>query len=98
MYQLYSAYGNTALTPEENSTVEAGFEVGLFRKKLNFNAVAFYREQTNSFGFFFDPVTFDSFYINIDGLSIAKGIETEFILALNSKLTLERKLYFYSSR
>jgi len=28
LYQLYSEYGNTHLTPEESSTVEAGFQNG----------------------------------------------------------------------
>ncbi|TRX39297.1 TonB-dependent receptor [Flavobacterium restrictum] len=86
LYQLYSEYGNTALTPEKNSTIEAGFETQLLAKKITLNAVAFYREQTNFIGFYYNPVTFAGNYINIDGLNKAKGIETEVTFALSKNL------------
>lgn len=94
LYQLYSEYGNTKLTPEKNATIEAGFEVGLLNKKLIFNAVAFHREQNNSFGFYFDNVTFDSYYINIEGINKAKGFETELSYTLNSKFKLNANYTF----
>ena len=94
LYQLYSEFGNTKLTPEKNATIEAGFEVGLLNKKLIFNAVAFHREQNNSFGFYFDNVTFDSYYINIEGINKAKGFETELSYALNSKFKLNANYTF----
>jgi vitamin B12 transporter len=81
LYQLYSQYGNSTLTPEKNSTVEAGFETQLLDKKLKFNVVGFYREQTNFIGF--SPAYK---YINIDGMNKAKGIETEITLALSEKI------------
>jgi vitamin B12 transporter len=86
LYQLYSEYGNADLTPEKNRTIEAGFETQLLDKKIKLNAVAFYREQTNFIGFYFNPVTFDSNYINIDGMNKAKGVETEFSFALSEKI------------
>jgi vitamin B12 transporter len=76
LYQLYGPYGNLDLTPEENATAEFGFESQLLDKKLTINAVGFYREEENTFGFFYDPSTFESFYINNDGISNAKGLET----------------------
>ncbi|HEY4618079.1 MAG TPA: TonB-dependent receptor plug domain-containing protein [Flavobacterium sp.] len=76
LYQLYSPYGNLDLMPEENSTAEIGFEVVLLAKKLTFNAVAFHREEKNSFGFFTNPDTYASNYINIVGTNNAKGVET----------------------
>ena len=88
LYQLYSEYGNTALTPEENTTVEAGFEIGLLNNKLNFNAVGFFREQKNSFGFFFDSTTFEAYYINIEGKNRAKGVEVEMNFTVNEKIKL----------
>ena len=88
LYQLYSEYGNTTLTPEENTTVEAGFEVGLLNKKINFNAVAFYREQNNSFGFFYNSSTLTSYYINIEGINRAKGIETELTYTINNSFKI----------
>ena len=82
LYQLYSQYGNTALTPEKNSTVEAGFETQLLDKKLRFSAVGFYREQNNFIGF-----SSAYKYINIDGTNKAKGVETEitFVITENIK-------------
>ena len=86
LYQLYSEYGNADLTPEKNRTMEAGFETHFSDKKIKLNAVAFYREQTNFIGFYFNPVTFDSNYINIDGMNKAKGVETEISFALSEKI------------
>jgi vitamin B12 transporter len=86
LYQLYSEYGNGDLTPEKNSTIEAGFETHFLDKKIKFNAVGFYREQTNFIGFYFNPVTFDSNYINIEGLNKAKGVETEVSFALSENI------------
>ncbi len=94
LYQLYSEYGNTTLTPEENTTVEAGFEVALLKNKLNFNAVAFFREQENSFGFFFDSTTFDAYYINIEGKNKAKGVETELSYKACDQLKLSANYTF----
>jgi vitamin B12 transporter len=81
LYQLYSPYGNTALTPEKNATAEAGFETRLLDKKIIFSAVGFYREQTNFIGF--SPAYK---YININGTNKAKGVETEITFTLNEKL------------
>ncbi len=76
LYQLYGPYGNLDLTPEENATVEMGFEAKVFDEQLTINAIGFYREEENTFGFFYDSSTFESFYINNDDISNAKGVET----------------------
>jgi vitamin B12 transporter len=81
LYQLYSQYGNTDLTPEKNSTIEAGFETNLFVEKIRFSAVGFYREQTDFIGF-----SSAYKYINIEGTNKAKGVETEITFALSNKL------------
>jgi len=81
LYQLYSPYGNTALTPEKNTTIEAGFETRLLDKKIIFSAVGFFREQTNFIGY-----SSAYKYINIDGTNKAKGVETEITFALSQKL------------
>ncbi len=80
LYQLYSEYGNTALTPERNSTVEAGFECNLLHKKIILSTVGFYRETTNF-------IAYNTKYNNIDGTFKAKGIETDvtFEIAKNLK-------------
>lgn len=94
LYQLYSEYGNVNLTPEKNSTVEAGFETELFSKKVKLNAVAFFRNQTNAIDFYFDPVTFDAFYVNVNGETKAKGVETSLSVAVTSKLQLNGNYTF----
>ncbi|WP_396150431.1 TonB-dependent receptor plug domain-containing protein [Flavobacterium sp.] len=80
LYQLYSPYGNLTLKPEENTTIEAGFETNLFQNKISFNAVGFYREEENSYDFFTDEVTYESKYINNSSQVIAKGVETNLVL------------------
>ena len=80
LYQLYSPYGNLTLKPEENTTIEAGFETNLFQNKISFNAVGFYREEENSYDFFSDEVTYESKYINNSSQVIAKGVETNLVL------------------
>ena len=89
LYQLYSQYGTLTLTPEKNTTLESGFEVALLNKKLTLNAVGFYREQNNSIGF---DATFH--YANVEGLNKAKGVETNVIYVLNSKLNLNANYTF----
>jgi len=86
LYQLYSQYGNSKLTPEKNSTAEVGFETQLVNKKIQWNLVGFYREQTNFIGFYYNPTTYASNYVNIDGLNKAKGIETEVKCTLSDKV------------
>ncbi|MFN3969156.1 TonB-dependent receptor plug domain-containing protein [Flavobacterium sp.] len=94
LYQLYSEYGNTNLTPEKNATVEAGFETQLLDKKLKIDAVAFYRDQTNSFDFFFDNNTFEAYYVNVDGTNKAKGVETELTFDVTNKLRVNANYTF----
>ena len=94
LYQLYSEYGNANLTPEKNATIEAGFETEFFNKKVKFNAVAFYRDQNNAIDFYFDPATFDAFYINVNGETKAKGVETSLIIDLIPKLQLNGNYTF----
>lgn len=86
LYQLFSEYGNTQLTPEQNQTIELGFESIAYKNKLRFNAVAFYRNQNNSFGFYTNPLTFQSNYINILGENSSKGIETELNFTFTNRL------------
>lgn len=81
LYQLYSQYGNTALTPEKNSTIEVGFETQFWNKKIKTAIVGFYREQTNFIGF-----SSDYKYTNIDGTNKAKGVESEVAVILNENI------------
>lgn len=94
IYQLYSPYGNLDLTPEENATVETGFEIQLLNKKLSFNAVGFYREQTNTIGFYTNPINYVSNYANVDGTFTARGIETEVTYSISDLFKLRANYTF----
>ena len=94
LYQLYSEYGNTSLTPEKNATIEAGFETQLYNKKVTLNAVAFYRDQTDAMDFYFNPTTFESYYVNVDGKTKAKGVETSLRYAVLPTLNLNANYTF----
>jgi vitamin B12 transporter len=90
LYQLNDPFsGNTALKPEENSTIEAGFEVQLLDKKLTWNAVAFYREENQTIDV--DP---NFVYYNIDGTNKAKGIETSISYQFTTKVRLATNYTF----
>jgi vitamin B12 transporter len=94
LYQLFSPYGNVALTPEKNNTLELGFEKEVWDKKIQFNTVCFYREENSSIGFYTDPVTFASNYVNIEGINFAKGIETMFSFVVTNKLKFKANYTF----
>lgn len=94
LYQLYSEYGNTDLNPEENATIEAGFETELWNKKIKLSAVGFYRDQNDAIDFFYNPDTFEAYYVNIDGKSKAKGVETTVSVALTEKVSLNGNYTF----
>jgi vitamin B12 transporter len=87
LYQLYDGYsGNLALEAEDNSTVEAGFELKLVNNKLNINSVAFYREEHNAIEYFENPITYEASYFNANGKYKAKGIETAIGYAVSNQL------------
>ena len=71
------------LLPEEDMTLEAGFELNL-AKNITLNGTYFYREETNKIGF--DPMTFQT--INDLGTFYANGLETEMIFKVTDKLRL----------
>jgi vitamin B12 transporter len=88
LYQLYGPYGNLDLTPEENATLEFGFESQLFDNQLTINAVGFYREEENTFGFYSNSATFESYYINVDGTYNAKGVEASVRYLLSERFNI----------
>ena len=76
LYQLYGPYGNRLLTPEKNATAELGMETRFFSNACTLNAVGFYRAESNTIGFYYNPDTFESFYINTNQRFNARGVET----------------------
>ena len=71
------------LLPEEDVTIEGGFDVAL-GNKINLSATYFYREETNKIGY--DPATYQT--INDLGTFSAKGLETEISYKVSQKLNL----------
>jgi vitamin B12 transporter len=63
-------------------------------KKIKLDVVGFYRDQNDTFDFYFDPNTFDAYYININGVNKAKGLETEVRYDVTSKLRLNANYTF----
>lgn len=94
LYQLFSPYGNLKLKPEENSTIEAGFETVLLNKKITLNTVGFYREEENSYDFYTDLNTYESQYINNSNFVIAKGMETTLVIKPNSYISVNGNYTF----
>ena len=94
LYQLFSPYGNLKLKPEENTTIEVGFETILLNKKITLNTVGFYREEENSYDFFTDLTTYESQYINNSNVVIAKGMETTLVIKPNSYLSINGNYTF----
>jgi len=70
-YQLFSEYGNLALKPEEDKSMEFGLIYSL-KNKVEVNSVFFYREEENAI-ILPDFVT----YSNSDEKLYARGVETE---------------------
>lgn len=70
------------LLPEEDTTIEGGFDIAL-GEKFNINATYFYRKETNKIGY--DPTIFQT--INDLGTFLARGFETEVNFKMNSKLS-----------
>ncbi|MEN8703433.1 MAG: TonB-dependent receptor plug domain-containing protein [Polaribacter sp.] len=71
------------LLPEENRTIEAGFDITL-NKKMTINATYFQREETNKIGY--DFATFQT--INDLGTFSANGFETEITYAVSKNLNM----------
>ncbi len=94
LYQLFSPYGNLKLKPEENTTIEVGFETILLNKKITLNTIGFYREEENSYDFFTDLNTYESQYINNSNVVIAKGMETTLVIKPNSYLSINGNYTF----
>jgi vitamin B12 transporter len=94
LFQLYSEFGNTNLNPEKNATIEAGFETELWNKKVKLNSVAFYRDQDDTIDFFYNPDTFTSSYVNINGENKAKGVETSVSVSISEKANFNANYTF----
>jgi vitamin B12 transporter len=76
LYQLLSEYGNKKLKPENAMTIETGFQYFSKNNKYSGGITVYKRMVKDAIVFFYDPITFASFYINQDKQNDA-GIEIE---------------------
>ena len=93
LYQLYSQYGNNLLKPETAVTLESGVQYISKNNKFNARATLYNRQVKNVITFFFNPVTYESFYINQDKQN-DQGVELESTFKLG-KSTLLKINYDY---
>lgn len=66
LYQLYSEYGNKKLLPESGITWEGGFQFHDKKNKTDIRLTYFDRKVKDLIFFYYNPVTWESFYINQD--------------------------------
>ncbi|WP_350288200.1 TonB-dependent receptor [uncultured Croceitalea sp.] len=83
LFQLFDGtFGNQELEPEENRTLEGGFEWNL-GKKFRFSALYFNRNEENTVLFTtIDPVNFISQYRNAENDTKVQGAEFEIVSEL----------------
>ncbi len=93
LYQLFSLYGNKELKPEASLNIEGGIQLFTKDERASIRAVYFKRHVKDVIAFFFNPVTFRSFYINQDEQN-DHGLELEATSKFSDKLQL-RAQYSY---
>ncbi|MBW2938108.1 TonB-dependent receptor [Aureisphaera sp. CAU 1614] len=88
LFQIYDPiYGNEALQPEENTTLEGGFEIS--NKRFRVSAVCFQREEENFVDFVVvDPDLFTYQYQNTAKTFKASGLEVEVFYTPIAQVTL----------
>ncbi|MBV9962899.1 MAG: TonB-dependent receptor, partial [Parafilimonas sp.] len=74
LYQLYSEYGNKDLQPEKSQSYEGGVQFA--SEKFESRIVYFKRDIKDVIGFYTDPDTYVSYYVNADKQK-DNGIEAE---------------------
>lgn len=83
LYQLYSAYGNNELTPEESLNYEGGVSM-YFNKNMEFNFTYFKREETNPIGWDSSRGDFGG-YSNLSEDRTINGFESNVNLKVSPK-------------
>ena len=88
LYQLYSEYGNKSLKPEIALTMESGIQYFSKNQKFNGRVTVYSRKVENVITFFFNPVTYESFYINQDKQN-DQGVELESTFKIGKSTVLK---------
>jgi vitamin B12 transporter len=93
LYQLFSIYGNRNLKPESSLNLEGGIQFFTKNEKGSLRVDYFNRHIKDVINFFFNPTTFQSYYINQDEQD-DRGFEVEVGGRLSDKLQL-KAMYTY---
>jgi vitamin B12 transporter len=88
LYQLFSEYGNKNLKPESAMTIETGFQYFSKNTKYSGGITIYKRMVKDAIVFFYNPVTFASFYINQDKQNDV-GIELESNLKIGKSTNIK---------
>lgn len=75
LYELYSAYGNTALTPETSEGWDAGIEQGFMNGRVTVGATYFSMDLTDRIGFVSLPGPPWGQYAQVTGVTKTQGVE-----------------------
>ena len=99
-FGLHSVFGvvtlpNKDLKAEQNRSLEGGIVQELFGGRASVSAIYFNNLFRNQIAFKFDPVTFESQYVNINS-SLAHGAEFEFHSRPTQRLSVDAS-YTYTS-
>lgn len=84
LYELYSAYGNTALSPETSEGWDAGIEQGFLNGRLSFGATYFQMDLTDRIGFVSLPGPPWGGYAQVPGVTKTEGIELTALAKITS--------------
>lgn len=95
LYQLFSIYGNKNLKPESSVNFEGGIQWFTEDEKTSIRADYFNRYVKDVMVFFFNPTTFQSYYINQDKQK-DHGFEVEAGSKISDKLQL-KLIYTYTT-
>jgi vitamin B12 transporter len=93
LYQLYSEFGNRKLKPESGITFEGGGQYFDASDKFTARITYFKRNINDVIFFYFDPITFQSIYINQDKQK-DHGFEVESSINIYKKIML-KLMYTY---
>jgi vitamin B12 transporter len=88
LYQLFSEYGNKNLNPESAMTIETGIQYFSKNNKYSGGITVFNRTVKDAIVFFYNPITYASFYINQDKQNDA-GIEIESNVNVGKSTTIK---------
>jgi vitamin B12 transporter len=95
LYQLFSEYGNRELKPETSVNIEGGLQLFTSDQRSEIRATYFRRKVQDVIAFFFNPVTFNSSYINQDKQQ-DHGVEVDATSKIGEHFQL-RAVYSYAN-